>query len=1022
MRLHRLTVTAFGPFAGTESVDFDRLTGDGLFLLHGPTGAGKTSVLDAVAYALYGNVPGQRERGSLRSDHAAPDRLTEVTLEATLAGRRLRLTRSPDQERPRRRGGGTTTEKARTLLEEWRDGTWHGLSRSHQEVGQEVERLLGMSMDQFCQVVLLPQGEFARFLRADTRERADLLKRLFSTRTFEDVELWLAERRRQADQRVEQALGGVRGLAQRLGQAAHGLPVAELARAAAAVSDDEPPAPGEAAGTGAAPGADAVERLGDHGRLVWAALLLAEATERAELTEVLREGAARQRDAARERLAGAERLAELRRRHDRAREVLAELADSAEQRREDAAAVAAAERAAPVLRLLRAEEEAHRRAGLAAAAERERRAALPESLAARTEAQLAAEAARLRQEAGALRHALDEEARLDELAGRLAELAAERAAAERAAAEAEAVLAGLPERRAAVVTELDAARETAASASALAAEAARATAAVAAAVRRDELAGLLEVARERERAARDAELAAREAWLGLRERRLAGMAAELAAGLRQGEPCPVCGSAAHPAPASGAGPAARVTAEDEREAERRAARAREELAAAQAELAELGRESAAATAIAGEESVAGHRAAQERLSARHRAAERAGARATELAGRLAELDAEAERCARRREEAGRERDRLAERADALAEQERRARALVAEARGGFPTVRGRLEALVTLAGAAEEAVRAAGEAAAAEQAHLGAERQLEEALAEAGFASAAALRAAEIGQQELDKRRRRLEEWREREVAARAQLEEPEVARAGALPRPDVAGPQREVAEAESRLREATVAAGAAGTRREQVAELCARLRAETSALAPLRARATVVRRTAELVAGTGDANARRMKLSTYVLAARLEQVAAAATVRLHRMSQGRYTLVHSDGRVARKRVWGLGLRVADAWTGVERDTATLSGGETFIVSLALALGLADVVTEESGGMPLDTLFIDEGFGTLDEETLDEVLDVLDALRERDRAVGIVSHVAELRQRVRNRLRAEKGREGSRLRVVAAEG
>ncbi len=113
-------------------------------------------------------------------------------------------------------------------------------------------------------------------------------------------------------------------------------------------------------------------------------------------------------------------------------------------------------------------------------------------------------------------------------------------------------------------------------------------------------------------------------------------------------------------------------------------------------------------------------------------------------------------------------------------------------------------------------------------------------------------------------------------------------------------------------------------------------------------------------------------------------------------MSSGRYTLVHSDARAGGRRA-GLGLHVVDAWTGSERDTATLSGGETFFASLALALGLADVVTEEAGGVRLDTLFIDEGFGSLDDQTLDEVLDVLDSLRERDRSVGIVSHVADLR-------------------------
>lgn len=160
MRLHRLKVTAFGPFAEPQEIDFDALSGAGVFLLHGPTGAGKTSVLDAVCYALYASVPGVRQNpgNSLRSDHAAPETPTEVTLELTAGGRRLEITRRPEQDRPKKRGTGTTKDKAQSWLREYDGENWTALSRSHQEIGEEVEQLLGMSRDQFCQVVLLPQG------------------------------------------------------------------------------------------------------------------------------------------------------------------------------------------------------------------------------------------------------------------------------------------------------------------------------------------------------------------------------------------------------------------------------------------------------------------------------------------------------------------------------------------------------------------------------------------------------------------------------------------------------------------------------------------------------------------------------------------------------------------------------------------------------------------------------------------------------------------------------------------------
>jgi exonuclease SbcC len=170
---------------------------------------------------------------------------------------------------------------------------------------------------------------------------------------------------------------------------------------------------------------------------------------------------------------------------------------------------------------------------------------------------------------------------------------------------------------------------------------------------------------------------------------------------------------------------------------------------------------------------------------------------------------------------------------------------------------------------------------------------------------------------------------------------------------------------------------------------------------------------------GTGGENARRMSLSAYVLAARLEQVAGAASARLAQMSGGRYTLVHSDEPVKGQRRTGLGLHVVDAWTGRHRDTTSLSGGESFYTSLALALGLADVVSAEAGGTAIETLFVDEGFGTLDEDTLEEVMDVLDGLRSGGRAVGLVSHVADLRQRIPAQIEVVKGRDGSHLSVLA---
>ena len=182
-----------------------------------------------------------------------------------------------------------------------------------------------------------------------------------------------------------------------------------------------------------------------------------------------------------------------------------------------------------------------------------------------------------------------------------------------------------------------------------------------------------------------------------------------------------------------------------------------------------------------------------------------------------------------------------------------------------------------------------------------------------------------------------------------------------------------------------------------------------------MRRRHALTAATASLVEGRSTDNQLKMRLSAFVLSERLRQVVAAANERLGSMTDERYTLDQVDEKGAGEQRGGLSLRVRDEWSGTQRDPATLSGGETFLVSLALALGLADTVSHEAGGTQLDTLFIDEGFGALDATTLDGVMDTLDSLRDGGRVVGLVSHVAELRNRVPAQLEVRKARRGSSL-------
>lgn len=174
----------------------------------------------------------------------------------------------------------------------------------------------------------------------------------------------------------------------------------------------------------------------------------------------------------------------------------------------------------------------------------------------------------------------------------------------------------------------------------------------------------------------------------------------------------------------------------------------------------------------------------------------------------------------------------------------------------------------------------------------------------------------------------------------------------------------------------------------------------------------------ADVATANSPENALRMTLTSFVLAAKLEHVAAVASEHLARMSSGRFTLVHTD-RTRGGGKSGLGLEIDDSWTGVRRGTETLSGGESFFTSLALALALADVVRSEAGGQEIDTLFVDEGFGSLDEQTLEQVLETLDGLRRTGRVIGVVSHVSEMKQRIDTQLVVTKTPGGSHLSVVA---
>ena len=995
MRPHRLRVTAFGAFGGTVEVSFDDLASSGLFLLHGETGAGKTTLLDAIGFALYGRVPGERGKARrLRSDHAAPGTPTEIQLEATLTGRRIRITRKPEQERAKLRGAGTTTEQAKILLEELNGGSWRAVSTRMGEADAEIADLMGMSADQFFQVVLLPQGEFARFLHADAGDRAKLLQRLFGTDRFRLVEDWLAERRRATARAVEETEGELRALAARVAQAA-GTEVQE--------SEAAPPRwAAQLAETAAAEAAASASQVVGYRRDLDQALDLQRETARLADRQRRRQAALHTRD----QLAHAE--ASVRAQRD-------ELTAAA-RAAEVAPALAEAERTAAALAQARvAEEQARGTASAATAATSATPAPGACAAALREAGQLHLERfGRLEALRSVSRQADDEDR-----AATVARTAATTLATQIDAARSDAAARG--QQRPELSRERDQAAEAGLRLPVVQAEADRYHRAA------DDADALVKALADRshqERAYVDAKLEAAELvaeTTRLREARIDGMRAELATTLIDGAPCPVCGSLDHPELCELRGE--RVTREQEEAADAEAAIAVErtevigaKLGAADERVGHLSARLEQAGFIA-----AVDRAEAARLGMRARdlaaQARKLGAAAEQLAdvqARLDALDAAIADAEKRLVELTEQREaELRQAADAQQRSAGHRESLLAQLDG-----RPDLETALVAARAAADALTAAADAADATARAAG------DATRAAGLAARAA---ADAGFDGLDAARQALRDttWRSTADQAIRQHEASARAVAGLLADPDlvvaldppadVTGAQVTVEAASKAHDDAVAAYDRAAHKAEQLADLAPQLTARLTELEPLAATAAEARRLADLAAG-GGANMLKMTLSSFVLAARLEEVAATASERLLKMTSGRYSLVHTDARRGAGRS-GLGLLACDGWTGVDRDTSTLSGGETFLASLALALGLADVVTAEAGGTRIEALFVDEGFGSLDEDTLEEVMTVLDGLREGGRLVGIVSHVAELRQRIPAQVRVRKGQAGSQLTV-----
>ena len=1082
MILHNLEFEAFMAYPKRQEINFDTLNNAGVFLLNGPTGAGKTTILDAICYALYGETSSDRESAKLHSTYAAHSGTKpRVLLDVTLHGKRLRIDRTPAYNKPITRGarkGQMREESAKATLAELAPGAdpadekaWTPISSSVAEVNRTIAERTHLTKEQFLKVVLLPQGQFAQFLKSKPKERKELLKKMFPVEHYEQLFDALHEEAKKAQQDVAQDENTQRGYLERARVEMLALQalldavesgseyVAEVgeeasenltAESVTAETLDAWVAGGvERARETSAREKQEQQRLSDEADrntrlLAERAQLQADWREYEQLCERrtrLTERAEGHK-AQREELAQARAAAPL---HAQYAQVQAESQVLTAREQEHAACASALEEnGRTLLEALRNEDTAAE----VTFPEEMTFAALPDLEPAEQETQLEALL-------DTLRALQKQDAQLAEEEATAAALLKQAHALEQDKARAEKTLSNLTAAAEELAEELagySTADEERTLAAHLVTEAQQkhdaaqqmqqkldaASAAVAEAEKQNKRTATAEQkAQEKWQASAQQALAATEEFKNLQVLRLAQASSLLARELKDGEPCAVCGSVEHPAPAQ--------IAEGEQLVERAdldAAKEREDKAHKQARTHELAKDRATKAHQEASEALAAARTQYETLAAQGECdveqtaaqLQQAQTRLTQAQSRVTARDgvqAKAERVRVEQQKAQealrttegaaveaqtRHRDASA-RCEATAAQLAPARAAVGfaqrvEAVEGYRAAHQRLARAVLLLGQARER-------------HAQAAAQAERLLVESSFESAELVQAAVRTPERIDaldqavaayelEHARLLEGFgREAIVAVAARVA------AGEQAPDDLQGVREQVEQLRAAAHRLTLREG----ERESVLRSLQALRGEYAAFRAKTAhrydRAQMLANLAAAARGdTLGGYEHQVDLVSYVLGAEFERILHSASLHLDRMSEGRYGMVFSAHRAKGSRSGGgLNLEITDTWTGEPREASSLSGGESFLASLSLALGLAEVVQANNGGIELDTLFIDEGFGTLDAETLDMVMGTIESLRDSGRTIGLISHVEEMKNRIPAQIVVEKGQNGSSVRV-----
>ena len=1096
MRPLKLTLSAFGPYAGRTELQMEQLGSAGLYLISGDTGAGKTTLFDAITFALYGEASGSsREPGMFRSKYAGPETPTEVELIFSYGGKVYQIRRNPEYLRPARRGGGQTLQRAEAELT-LPDGR---LVTRVREVNQAVKEIIGLDYQQFSQIAMIAQGDFLKLLLADTRERQGIFRDIFHTGPYQVFQEKLkgeaGKLRTECDRArssVAQYIQGIQcqkdsPLASRAEQARSGeLPAAEVQELfSELLQEDEEGRKALEAETG---------KLDRELEEVHA--LLAQAEERKK-AEIRLQETEKSRKSVCEKLALAEQMVEEEEKKKPLREELSRKAavlrgelpryeELEEQRKvcqqqeQEAEEAAGKQRQAEVeleKQIRELQERKEEQASLEQSGERAGQLKLERQQAENRKRQLRDLAEQVRQR-NTLKDALEQAGReAEQLRRNCLELDRQR---EQLTAEAETLgkefqsledAAGEKEKLSGERTRLerelgelgrlrDALDEYGISREKL--EAARA--AYRRAAERAEEAG--QVYRSRNRAFLDEQ---------------AGILAET---LAEGEPCPVCGSREHPAPAEKSLEApAEVQVEEARAAFEKAQELAEKASRQAGELK--------GSVLAQEETLLeqmkpyGEPSAPEQAGEQLKAAEEIRRKSLT---RLETAEKENREKLARREQLRRKLQEQEQRREKREKEKEGASRRLQEAEGRKKNLEGQLEGQEDSLdrgfrelGAhlspedAEEFLAEESRRADRELARLG--QLLQEEETKLARKKELSIRIPEK-EREKEKTEQQISQWKQKRAEAESRSrgagEQAERLKAGltresreqaeqqirslqaegqtlekaleeAKENRDTAA--RNLSALEGRIRQlkelleqsgeidGSVQENRKALLTEQREELLreqkvlhARTTANRQALEHMEQRSAELRKLEEKwafvqsLSNTANGNLagkEKIMLETYIQMTYFDRIIRRANLRFLVMSGGQYELKRRREASGSRSQSGLELDVIDHYNGTERSVRTLSGGESFQASLSLALGLSDEVQSSAGGIRLDTMFVDEGFGSLDEESLQQAVRALSSLTEGNRLVGIISHVGELKEKIDRQILVKKDREGgSRVEIL----